>query len=101
MLPIPLHDSGDPAHITRLSSDRSPGRIGITCHIITLISVRSLSVGEGENPAGRRSECSRGHSSRSPFGAARRTIEHLELIYLHSGNQEADFNGHIVMNAAF
>lgn len=49
---IPLHDSGDPVHITRLSSDQSPGRTSITYNTITVISVPS-------SPAGRQTSVQR------------------------------------------
>lgn len=45
ILPIPLHDRGDPVHITRLSRDHSPRRTSITHDIITVISVPSSSTG--------------------------------------------------------
>lgn len=107
---IPLHDSGDPVHTTRLSSDQSPGRTGITYNIITVISVPSSSAGRERIQQGVRWERSRGCSSRSPFGPALRTIKHFVCFAILSetrrtknllGNQEADFNGHIFMMAAF
>lgn len=67
ILSIPLHDSGDPVHITRLSRDHSPRCLSITYNIITVISVPSSSAGRERIQLDGRRERRTGHSSRSPF----------------------------------
>lgn len=81
ILSILLHDSRDPVHITRLSSDQSPGRTSITYNIITVISVPTSSAGRERIQLDVRWECSRGHSSRSPFGPTVCSIEHCVFCY--------------------
>lgn len=70
ILSIPLHDSGDPAHITRLSSDHSPSRTSTTYNIITVISVTSSSAGREGIQLDVKWERSRGWSQSNTFGFA-------------------------------
>lgn len=82
ILSIPLHDSRDPVHITRLSRDHSPRWLSITYNIITVISAPSSSAGRERIQLDGRRERRTGHSSGSPFSP------HVQSLHVFIINTE-------------